>query len=105
MPASGHLSGIEFSTSYDLKQVWFVSPTVSALYGSQWGEGNDETYAYWNAGLTLGMSQKPVLSFDIRYWDTDLKDCIDASAYQCGPGGRLLDGVLLAVAPQGTVTL
>jgi hypothetical protein len=82
---NNELQGIEFSASYDLKQVWFVSPTVSALFGSQWGEGNDETYAYWNAGLTLGMGSHPVLFFDIRYWDTDLKDCIDAAAFQCGP--------------------
>ena len=28
-------------------------------------------YTYWNAGLTLGFWDKPNLSVDVRYWDTD----------------------------------
>lgn len=82
---NGELSGVEFGASYALKQIWFVSPSISALFGSQWGEGTDEDYSYWNAGLTFDMSKTPALSFDIRYWDTDLEDCIDAPAFQCGP--------------------
>ena len=83
--ANGELQGTELTASYVLKRVWFMSPTVSALIGRQWGEGNDETYTYWNAGLTLKMGSHPVLFFDVRYWDTDLEDCINAAAFQCGP--------------------
>jgi uncharacterized protein (TIGR02001 family) len=82
---NSELGGVEFGASYALRQVWFVSPSIGALFGSQWGEGTDEDYSYWNAGLTFDMSKNPALSFDVRYWDTDLKDCVDAPAFQCGP--------------------
>jgi uncharacterized protein (TIGR02001 family) len=81
----GELQGTELTASYVLPKVWVMSPTVSAVLGRQWGEGDDETYTYWNAGVTLQMSMHPVLYFDVRYWDTNLEDCIDAPAFQCGP--------------------
>jgi len=79
------LQGAAFTVSYVLPKVWVMSPTVSALIGRQWGEGDDETYTYWNTGVTLKMSSHPVWYFDIRYWDTNLEDCIDAPTFQCGP--------------------
>jgi uncharacterized protein (TIGR02001 family) len=59
---------------------WGFTPTISALYGHQWGNdagyaarvaGEDE-YSYWNAGVTLGFLEK--WAVDLRYWDTDLDD-------------------------------
>lgn len=58
---------------------WGVTPTISALYGHQWGNdtdyarriaNGDDGYGYWNAGVTLGFLEK--WSLDLRYWDTDL---------------------------------
>lgn len=81
----GELQGTELTVSYVLQKVWGMSPTVSAVIGRQWGEGDDETYTYWNAGMTLKMSSHPVWYFDVRYWDTNLEDCINAPVFQCGP--------------------
>jgi uncharacterized protein (TIGR02001 family) len=56
------------------------TPTFSALFGYQHGDDDayrirgiafgDDSYTYWNAGLTLGFLEK--WSLDLRYWDTDL---------------------------------
>ncbi len=48
-------------------------PTVSGVVGQQWGDTNDGgiDYAYWNIGLTLAVWDKPALTFDVRYWDTN----------------------------------
>ncbi len=51
---------------------------ASGLFGSVYGEnplfGNEDSYLYWNAGLTVNVEK---FSFDIRYWDTNLSqtDC------------------------------
>ena len=34
--------------------------------------GGKDHYYYWNAGLTLAVEK---LSFDFRYWDTDISGC------------------------------
>ena len=72
------------------------SPTVSALIGYQQGDdfryetfvGNlDDSYLYWNAGLTLGFREH--WSVDLRYWDSSLSDnaggpgACDLAAFQC----------------------
>lgn len=57
-----------------------ITPTISALVGYQKGSsdryiglvGNgDNSYWYWNAGVTLGWEK---FSLDLRYWDTDIKN-------------------------------
>ena len=63
----------EFYSSYGFKKVWMFTPSVSALVGFVETDGSyvANDYTYWNAGLTLGFWEKPSLSFDVRYWDTD----------------------------------
>jgi uncharacterized protein (TIGR02001 family) len=66
----------ESTASYALPKVWVFDPTISGLLGYQKGKtsegynvGGKDHYYYWNAGLTLAVEK---LSFDFRYWDTDL---------------------------------
>ena len=44
------------------------------------GDGGVDYY-YWNAGLALGFHEK--FSLDLRYWDTELNGCGDATIFQC----------------------
>jgi len=65
---------LEFVAAYAFaNKIWMFTPTVSGIYGHQWGDENDGgfDYNYWNAGLTLGFYDKPAFSIDVRYWDTD----------------------------------
>jgi uncharacterized protein (TIGR02001 family) len=65
----------ESNASYALPKVWVFDPTISGVLGYQKGEdalfnsGLKDDYYYWNAGLTLAVEN---LSFDFRYWDSDL---------------------------------
>lgn len=72
----GEVWTTESVASYTLPKVGVFEPTISGLLGWEKGEssegfngGFDNEYYYWNAGLTLGVED---LSFDFRYWDTDL---------------------------------
>ena len=58
---------LELSISYALKKAWFITPTVSALVGRQWGGLNQGglDYTYWNASVIL-FNESPAFSFDIR---------------------------------------
>lgn len=83
---AGGLDGLELTASYALGEIAFVRPTVSAAFGRQWSLGDDDedqTYSYWNAGLALGVSGAPSLTFDLRYWDTNLPGCAEAVVFQC----------------------
>ena len=71
---------VEGSLAYALPTVGIFTPTVSGLVGYQEGDssdgynggialGLDDSYTYWNAGLTLAVEK---IAFDFRYWDTDL---------------------------------
>ncbi|MGI9404292.1 MAG: TorF family putative porin [Hyphomicrobium sp.] len=67
---------VESTYTWQGREIRGIKPTLSALLGWQKGEdsalyneGIDDEYYYWNAGLTLGIEK---LSFDFRYWDTDL---------------------------------
>ena len=66
----------ESNASYALPKVAMFDPTISGVLGYQKGEdalfngGGEDHYYYWNAGLTLAVEN---LSFDFRYWDTDLE--------------------------------
>lgn len=74
---SGEVGGVwttESVASYSLPKIGAFDPTISGLLGWEKGEsskfnGGDDEYYYWNAGLTLGVEN---ISFDFRYWDTDL---------------------------------
>lgn len=69
----------EATAAYELPALGKFTPTVSALYGKQYGDAQDgfalangkDELAYWNAGLTLAIEK---FSFDFRYWDTDIRN-------------------------------
>lgn len=62
----------EGTLSYELPKVWVFTPTVSGLVGyTDYDEQDDLDYTYWNAGLALAVEN---LTFDFRYWDTDIDD-------------------------------
>jgi uncharacterized protein (TIGR02001 family) len=67
----------EGAFSQALPQVGRFSPTFSALIGYQYsddaaylGAFGDDSYIYWNAGVTFGFHEK--WSIDFRYWDSNL---------------------------------
>lgn len=93
---TGEVWTVESTAAYALPAVGPFSPTISGLLGWNKGEsgnanyvnivgnGSDE-YSYWNAGLTLAVEK---LSFDFRYWDTDLDDGVNpafckGALFQC----------------------
>ena len=57
------------------------------MVGQQWGDTNDGgiDYAYWNIGLRLAVLDKPVLTLDVRYWDTNKDNCTGQPDFHCGP--------------------
>ncbi len=57
----------------DLQKGVVLHPTISGVYGHQWADENQGgvSYDYWNAGLTLAFWDKPAMTVDVRYWDTD----------------------------------
>lgn len=55
--------------SYTMPKVWVFTPTVSGLIGYVDYDLNTIDYTYWNGGLALAVDN---LTFDFRYWDTDL---------------------------------
>ena len=77
---TGEVWTIESSAAYAFHSIRGITPTVSGLLGWQTGDdvdwiavfGNgDDEYYYWNAGLELAVGN---ISFDFRYWDTDIKN-------------------------------
>jgi len=81
---TGTVWTLEVGFTQAFQAYWGVTPTISALYGHQWGNNNDyaariangdDNYSYWNAGVTLGFLEK--WSLDLRYWDTDLNGSND----------------------------
>jgi uncharacterized protein (TIGR02001 family) len=78
---TGDVWTVEAGFSQALPSVGMFSPTFSALLGYQTGNSDawrdlfangDDSYLYWNAGLTLGFHEK--WSLDLRYWDTDISN-------------------------------
>ena len=93
---TGQVWTVEASLAQKLPEIGMFSPTVSALIGYQQGDdfryetfvGNlDDSYLYWNAGLTLGFREH--WSVDLRYWDSSLSDnaggagACELAAFQC----------------------
>ncbi len=69
---------VESTYTWEGHEVRGIKPVISALLGWQKGDtdegysangGVDDEYYYWNAGLELVVEK---LSFDFRYWDTDI---------------------------------
>ena len=89
---TGSVWTAEASFSQALPKMGMFTPTFSALVGYQQGDdtsykalfGNlDDSYWYWNAGVTLGFHEK--WSLDLRYWDTSLGDNSGGNGYCKGP--------------------
>ena len=70
----------EGSLEYALPQFHVFSPSVSGGIGHYDWESAGTDYTYWNAGLGLAVDK---LSFDFRYWDTDLTDAECGSTTLC----------------------
>jgi uncharacterized protein (TIGR02001 family) len=85
---TGSVWTIEGAFAQALPKLGMFSPTFSALIGYQRGGSDfeavygDNSYTYWNAGVTFGFHEK--WSLDVRYWDTNL----DEGTGAC-PGGSL----------------
>lgn len=77
----------EGTAGYSFNKLWFFTPTLSGLIGFQEGEESEGgfDYTYWNVGMTFAFWEKPTLSLDVRYWDTDLSDTSTCSGpiFQC----------------------
>lgn len=68
----------EGTLSYELPKVGVFTPTIGGLIGyTDWDTTNAD-YTYWNAGLALAVDN---LTFDFRYWDTDLSAATCAGVY------------------------
>jgi uncharacterized protein (TIGR02001 family) len=93
---TGNVWTVETSFAQVLPKIDRFTPTFTALLGFQQGQdgfyktavGNgDDSYLYWNAGVTLGFLEK--WSLDFRYWDTSLSDnrggksYCEGSIFQC----------------------
>ncbi len=78
----GSVFTVEGTAAYELPVFLRMTPTISGTIGGQFGDAGNvknpyvfangsDSYAYWNAGLTLGIDK---LSVDFRYWDTDISN-------------------------------
>jgi uncharacterized protein (TIGR02001 family) len=88
---TGNVWTVEGSIAQALPSMGRFTPTFSALIGYQTGDdasyatlvGNgDDSYLYWNAGVTLGFLEK--WSLDLRYWDSNLSDNAGGSGWCSG---------------------
>jgi uncharacterized protein (TIGR02001 family) len=68
----------EGTLSYELPKMWLFTPTVGGLIGYTDWDSTDGDYTYWNAGLALAVEN---ITFDFRYWDTDLSAATCAGVY------------------------
>jgi uncharacterized protein (TIGR02001 family) len=63
----------EGTLAYALPTFHMFAPTVSGVVGHyDWDTPGFADYTYWNAGLALTVDK---LTFDFRYWDTDIDGC------------------------------
>jgi uncharacterized protein (TIGR02001 family) len=95
----GEVWTLEASAAYELPAIGKVTPTVSALIGSQYGDASNivgdlaygkfqlgngsDSLTYWNVGVTLAVEK---FSFDFRYWNTDISNAnrfCNSSQLQC----------------------
>lgn len=88
---------IEGSLSYALPKLGIFDPTVSGLIGhSESGTNayyptgywlNEDSYTYWNAGVTLTVEK---FFMDLRYWDTTIDNNLADSRFVFSAGVNLL---------------
>lgn len=77
----GSVWTFEGTFSHAFAAIRDITPTFSVLVGYQMGDSlryslitanGDDSYFYWNAGVTLGFGDR--FSLDLRYWDTDISN-------------------------------
>jgi uncharacterized protein (TIGR02001 family) len=82
---TGDVWTIETSASFEFHEIRGITPSISGLFGSQYGDSGEtynvdgfgeDSYYYWNAGLALGVGG---ITFDFRYWDTDIGTAVGGS--------------------------
>jgi uncharacterized protein (TIGR02001 family) len=72
--------------AYALPKTWVFDPIVSGTIGYQDSyNGHLPDYTYWNAGLALVVEK---LTFDFRYWDTDLSGGATGDCFNFYYGGQ-----------------
>lgn len=86
----GRVWTVEGTASYELPKIRGIVPSISGTVGTSISDNDpqfitafsDDSYVYWNAGITLGVEK---LSFDFRYWDTDVSKSgfCSGSTFQC----------------------
>jgi len=71
---------VESTAAYTLPNWGSITPSISGTWGSVRNTdnnfnflsgNNDDHYNYWNAGATFTVDK---ISFDFRYWDTDVQN-------------------------------
>ena len=73
----------EGNLAYALPKTWVFDPVVSGTIGYQNTYGDHvSNYAYWNAGIALTVDK---LTFDFRYWGTDLSNSEETTFYFANP--------------------
>ncbi len=79
---TGDIWTVESTAAYTLPAWGPITPSISGTWGWVKGESNnlnflaavgngDDDYDYWNAGATFTADK---ISFDFRYWDTNVKN-------------------------------
>lgn len=84
---TGPVWTVESTYAWEGHAIRGITPTISGTFGAVYGDlsegydlngfGEDEYY-YWNAGLALAAGN---ITFDFRYWDTDIGNVIDGGAF------------------------
>jgi len=72
---TGDVITSEWQIAIALGEYRGMKPTFSALIGYVDfldDEFEGDSYAYWNAGVEIGLNDK--FTLDLRYWDTDIAD-------------------------------
>jgi uncharacterized protein (TIGR02001 family) len=78
---TGEVWTFEGTAEYVFPKFGVVTPSISALIGYQTGDdarfaaitaNGADNYTYWNVGASAAVGDN--LSFDVRYWDTDISD-------------------------------
>jgi len=101
---SGSVWTIEGNAGYTFHDVGVFTPSITGALGYETGSeqywktlfaNGDDSYLYWNAGLTLAVGG---ISFDFRYWDTNISNAntfCTGSFFQCDAQFAFTTKVLL----------
>ncbi len=86
---------VEGTLAYALPQVWVFAPTVSGTFGhSDVEELAISEWNYWNAGVSLAVEK---ITFDFRYWGSDLSETAFPKGAVFGAGDRFVFSTTVAL--------